>query len=126
MPRRPRPPCPIPGCPELTSGGQCAKHKREANKSRVSNGKSYDVRWQRTRRAYLYANPWCVLCAQPAVVADHHPITRRQLIDQGVSDPDAPERLRPLCVRCHNGETAKRQPGGWAAERRSERESGLS
>lgn len=35
MPRRPRPPCPIPGCLELTSGGQCAKHQREANKSRV-------------------------------------------------------------------------------------------
>lgn len=92
----------------------------------MSNGKAYDVRWQRTRRAYLYANPWCVLCAAPAVVADHHPIGRRQLIDQGVTDPDAPERLRPLCVRCHNRETARLQPGGWAAERRSERESGPS
>ncbi|MET7298707.1 hypothetical protein [Embleya sp. NPDC005575] len=67
-----------------------------------------------------------MLCAQPAVVADHFPLSRRQLIDQGATDPDAPERLRPLCVRCHNRETARHQPRGFAAERRSERESGLS
>ncbi|WP_439679604.1 hypothetical protein [Embleya sp. MST-111070] len=43
-----------------------------------------------------------------------------------MTDPDAWARLRPLCVRCHNRETARLQPGGWAAERRSERESGPS
>ncbi|MET7300727.1 hypothetical protein [Embleya sp. NPDC005575] len=78
------------------------------------------------RRAYLYANPWCALCSAAATVADHFPLSRRVLVDQGVADPDAPERLRPLCVRCHNRETARHQPGGWAAEHRSRRESGQS
>ncbi|MEU8131949.1 hypothetical protein [Streptodolium elevatio] len=67
-----------------------------------------------------------MLCAHPATVADHFPSSRRQLIAAGVADPDAPERLRALCSPCHNRETAKRQPGGWAAERRSARESGQS
>jgi 5-methylcytosine-specific restriction protein A len=119
MPRKPRPPCPIPGCPELTSGGQCPKHRREAAKLRAptSDDRYASTRWKRLRRAFIYANPWCVLCARAATVADHFPLSRRQLRDQGVTDPDSPERLRALCASCHNRETARLQPGGWAAER---------
>ncbi len=75
--------------------------------------------WARKRKRFLYANPWCVLCGQPANVADHYPLSRKQLIAQGVDDPDAPKCLRALCVTCHNRETAKHQPGGWAHERRA-------
>ncbi|WP_424642884.1 TIGR03668 family PPOX class F420-dependent oxidoreductase [Embleya sp. AB8] len=56
----------------------------------------------------------------PAVVADHHPFSRRQLLNHGVTDPDAPDRMRPLCARCHNRETARLQPrrvGGRASLR---------
>jgi hypothetical protein len=34
MPRRPRSLCPIPGCPELTTGGRCPTHAREAAEQR--------------------------------------------------------------------------------------------
>lgn len=50
-----------------------------------------------------------------ATVADHHPTSRRELLTQGVTDPDADHRLRPLCTTCHNRETARNQPGGWNA-----------
>ncbi|GHF37143.1 hypothetical protein GCM10010359_44730 [Streptomyces morookaense] len=116
MPRKPRPPCSVPGCPELTTGGRCAKHQREAEQQRgTSAANGYGTRWQRTRKAYLYRNRWCLLCGRTATVADHFPLSRRELVTQGVADPDAFSRLRPLCTRCHNRETAKRQPGGWAA-----------
>ncbi|MFD6127658.1 HNH endonuclease, partial [Streptomyces hydrogenans] len=63
-----------------------------------------------------------MLCTKPATVADHFPESRRSLVARGVSDPDAWSRLRPLCTSCHSRETAKHQPGGFAAERRSQRE----
>ena len=120
MPRKPRTPCPIPGCPELTTGGRCAAHEKQAARQRETTAeRGYAARWQRIRRRYLYAHPWCVLCARAATVADHFPLSRRELITRGVSDPDASEHLRPLCTNCHNRETAKRQPGGWAAEKAS-------
>ncbi|GAA0599806.1 hypothetical protein GCM10010394_31620 [Streptomyces crystallinus] len=117
MPRRPRPPCSAPGCPELTArGGRCEAHRREAEQQRgTSAERGYTTRWQRIRKAYLYRNPWCLLCGRTATVADHFPHSRRELVAQGVADPDAFNRLRPLCTTCHNRETAKRQPGGWAA-----------
>jgi 5-methylcytosine-specific restriction protein A len=121
MPRKPRVPCPQPGCPELTSGGACDDHRKQREEQRGSNARKggYDVRWQRIRKAFLYRNPWCVLCGRLANVADHWPLSRRELIARGEPKPDAPKHLRPLCVPCHNKETAKNQPGGFAAEHRS-------
>lgn len=76
--------------------------------------RGYGHRWQRTRRRYLRRHPTCILCGQPAQVPDHHPHSRKQLVAMGVRDPDADQHLRPLCIPCHNRETAVHQPGGWA------------
>lgn len=125
MPRKPRVPCSQPGCPELTNGGPCAAHARQRNAQREERGTgARGVQWARRRKAFLYAHPWCVLCGRQAVVADHWPKSRKQLQAEGVSDPDAAKHLRPLCVSCHNKETAKHQPGGWAAERQPRRRFG--
>ncbi|PYC67784.1 HNH endonuclease [Streptomyces tateyamensis] len=119
MPRKPRPPCSVPGCPELTArGGRCPEHQTEADAQRgTPGGSAYGPRWPRIRRAYLYAHPWCVLCARQATTADHFAESRRSLVARGVADPDAWSRLRPLCTQCHSRETAVHQPGGWASER---------
>ncbi|RSO03580.1 HNH endonuclease [Streptomyces sp. WAC 06783] len=118
MPRKPRTPCSQPGCSELTNGGACPEHKRQREQQRGSASKrGYDVDWQRKRKAYLYANSWCVLCSRAANVADHWPLSRKQLEERHEPNPDAPKHLRPLCKSCHNSETAKNQPGGWAAEK---------
>lgn len=50
----------------------------------------------------------------PAVIADHYPLSRKELLARGL-DPDDPRHGRGLCKRCHDQETADRQPGGWAA-----------
>lgn len=123
MPRRPKTPCTQPGCPELTSGGRCAVHARQATKLRreAGNGVYGTSAWARVRKAYLYENPWCALCGAPSTVADHYPLSRKALVAQGVDTPDAPTHLRPLCTHCHNRETAQHQPGGWAAEHRHKR-----
>jgi 5-methylcytosine-specific restriction protein A len=77
--------------------------------------RGYDARWQRRRRRYLRTNPTCALCPAPAEVPDHWPISRRDLVARGVTNPDADERLRPLCTSCHNRATGRNQPGGWNA-----------
>lgn len=56
----------------------------------------------------------CVVCKKAfSTVADHYPISRRDLVAMGIRNPDAPERLRALCASCHGSETAEHQPGGW-------------
>lgn len=65
----------------------------------------------RFRVGVLSRDPWCVLCGvAPATVADHYPLSRRQLVEVG-ADADNPENGRGLCAQCHNKETAKHQPG---------------
>lgn len=76
--------------------------------------RGYDAKWRRRRRRYLRTHPDCCLCDEPATVPDHWPRSRRELVIAGVKDPDVDEFLRPLCIHCHNRETARNQPGGWA------------
>lgn len=62
----------------------------------------------------------CVLCREAdkwelATVADHWPLSRRELLERGL-DADDPEHGRGLCKRHHDQETARNQPGGWNAE----------
>lgn len=108
--------CTTPGCPEYTDSGRCDGCRTEAEQRRGSaRQRGYGGRaWSRSRRAVLQRDPLCVLgCGRPATVADHWPVSRRDLVAQGVADPDAPHRMRGVCVPCHSSETAREQPGGW-------------
>jgi 5-methylcytosine-specific restriction protein A len=108
--------CSRPGCPELVASGRCDACKQQADRRRGSAAsRGYDNRWARRRRAYLARHPICVLCGGQAQVADHYPTSRRDLLALRVGDVDADHHLRPLCLKCHASETARHQPGGWAA-----------
>ena len=118
MPERPLKPCTVPGCPGRAETGRCARcrNDRQGNtRLRVDTAaqRGYDARWRRRRADYLVEHPLCALCRRLAAVADHYPISRRQLLAEGVWDPDADEHLRPLCKPCHDRQTGLRQPGGW-------------
>jgi 5-methylcytosine-specific restriction protein A len=109
--------CSVPGCPEYTTSGRCEDHRQQAEQKRGSArqrgyGKQHE---QRFRPGVLAKNPTCVLCGQaPSVHADHWPLSRRELVEQGL-DPDDPKHGRGLCGPCHSSETAANQPGGWNA-----------
>ncbi|GIH70325.1 hypothetical protein [Sphaerimonospora thailandensis] len=110
--------CTTPGCPNLCAGGRCDGCKAEAEKRRgTASQRGYGSRHRdRFRRAVLRRDPACTLCgAARSVHADHHPIDRRELVRRGL-DPDDPQYGRGLCDPCHRKETARLQPGGWAAE----------
>ncbi len=109
--------CNVPGCPTISDTPRCPAHTKAADKARgTATQRGYSgPRHRRFRRIILQRDPLCVLCGAIATVADHYPISRRDLVAQGL-DPDNPACGRGLCVRCHSKETAKHQPGGWAAE----------
>lgn len=108
--------CSVSGCPVLTEGGRCPDHRRTADRQRgTAAERGYNSKtWRFVRRAVLRRDPICVVCGREfATVADHWPTSRKDLIAQGVKDPDALSRLRGLCAGCHGSETAREQPGGW-------------
>ncbi|QDY11401.1 hypothetical protein FJK98_02390 [Micromonospora sp. HM134] len=53
-------------------------------------------------------------CLRPSTVADHWPLSRRELVDAGL-DANDPTRGRGLCKGCHDRHTSVAQPGGWNA-----------
>lgn len=115
---RARKPCSTPTCPALVPPGtaRCPDCRRAADKARgTATERGYTTAGHRLFREQVLArNPVCVLClAAPATVADHWPLSRRDLQDQGLN-PNDPTRGRGLCKRCHDRETARHQPGGWA------------
>lgn len=123
MPQRPSRPCNRPGCDQMAAQGQgqCAEHLeqvRKATRRRRGNSaqQGYGHRHRdRFRVGVLVRDRTCVLCRKsPAVIADHYPVDRRTLVARGL-DPDNPRHGRGLCKRCHDQETARRQPGGWHA-----------
>ena len=107
--------CSVHGCPEIypkTEGTRCPTHRREADQNRGNRG--YGTRGHREfRTAVITRDPICTLCkARPSTIADHHPHSRRDLIDAGLN-PNDPQYGRALCKPCHDSETAHHQPGGW-------------
>ena len=110
--------CNVTGCPELTAEGRCTAHRQEAERARGTAGqRGYSGRGHAAfRRAVLSRDPICVIpgCYRPSQHADHHPMSRRELVAAGLN-PNDPKRGRGLCHGHHSSETARHQPGGWNA-----------
>jgi 5-methylcytosine-specific restriction enzyme A len=117
-PRRPPKVCTIPGCPNLATEGKCPAHQAESRRasdqrrgSAASRGYGSQHR-DRFRAGVLAREPQCAECRAPSTVADHWPLSRRELVARGF-DPDDPLHGRGMCKRCHDRATATAQPGGW-------------
>lgn len=111
--------CSKPGCPTIhdgTNGSRCPEHRAQAKRVRDSKTSVYKSAGhvKRFRPGVLERDAICVICGiRAAVVADHYPKSRQELVALGF-DPDDPVHGRGLCVGCHNKATAHNQPGGWA------------
>lgn len=108
--------CSASACPNPTSRGQsrCDECKAAADRGRgTAAQRGYNSRaHQLFRKAVLKKDVFCQLCGRIATVADHHPLSRRQLVERALN-PNDPKHGRGLCKRCHDRETAANQPGGW-------------
>jgi 5-methylcytosine-specific restriction protein A len=111
--------CSVPGCPEVVAVGRCAEHQRAADLARGTAGqRGYTGRpHHRFRRAVLRRDLFCTWpdgCDQLSTDADHHPLSRRDLVASG-ANPNDPAHGRGLCGLHHKQATAQHQPGGWHA-----------
>ncbi|MEW2631799.1 holin [Streptomyces sp. NPDC048389] len=117
MPTRAPRRCTTPGCAgtPLPPASKCPRHdKRRPRRSAAAQGYGREHE-QRFRAGVLERDPVCRVCGQaPSTQADHWPLSKRELKARGLDDHD-PLRGRGLCAPCHSSETAKHQPGGWAA-----------
>ena len=111
--------CPTPGCPELTPGGPCHTCARTADTARgtaTQRGYNHKHRTLFRPKVLARAGHICQIrrpgCLGTATVADHYPLSRRELIEAGLNPYD-PRHGRAACKPCHDRETAERQPGGW-------------
>lgn len=111
--------CATPGCPQLTPDSRCTTCRTNADRERGSStARGYGHKHRTLFRPKVLANAQylCVLrgpgCTGVATVADHYPMSRRELVDAGLN-PNNPKYGRALCKTCHDRETAANQPGGW-------------
>lgn len=105
MPRKPRKPCAYPGCPELTEGRYCDKHKKEESKNYERfkrdkrHGKNYGRKWKELRTKYVKEHPFCEECYKNGrlvpVEEVHHIIPLRE------GGKHSEENLISLCRSCH-------------------------
>ena len=123
--------CSTPLCPnEAARGGRCEECYRKHDRARgTAAERGYNSRrWEGTKRTIRKRDPFCTCdagdhghasfaCMHLTEVADHYPKTRKQLLEEGVRDPDKPEFCRGLCKSCHSRATAKNPEtrGGWNA-----------
>lgn len=108
-------PCTEPGCPAITTGGRCDRHRRENTRWLEDNRSSaakrgYGRNWQRLRLLVLHEEPLCRECRAAATDVDH--------IDGDVTNL-ARENLQALCHGCHSRKTTRENGGGWRPEGRA-------
>ncbi len=110
MPRLPGRPCPVAGCPVI---GPCPTHQRTRQPGPVvptprlyddrrgsSAQRGYGYAWQKRRKEFIEAHPYCARCGRPTKEVDHK-LPRRL----GGSDDDS--NLQGLCSWCHKSKTAR-------------------
>ncbi|MBK0347880.1 HNH endonuclease [Aerococcaceae bacterium zg-ZJ1578] len=104
-------PCSKIGCGILTHERFCEKHRKDTRPSAYERG--YDSRWQKARKNYLIAHPFCVECQKDnrmtlATDVDHiipHKGDKELFWDM--------DNWQPLCKACHSRKTAKFDMQSW-------------
>lgn len=106
MPSSPKRICTYPGCSTLVLSGRCNKHPYERRKQkRPSSWKQgYDARWQKVRKRYLRANPYCEIRMKCKGDAARHVDHIVPLRDGGTHEET---NLQSACLRCHSAKTAR-------------------
>lgn len=107
MPTKPLKPCAVSGCPNLTSGTYCEKHRKERNIQYSRFNRDAELNrfykskeWRDLRRSYLDRHPLCAMCLKEgrytiATIVDHIVPIR-----QGGARLDT-NNLQSLCHSCH-------------------------
>lgn len=105
-PFKPKKPCTYPLCKELTTGGRCDRHKRQASRKydleRGNSGeRGYDAVWQKVREMKASQDPLCEECLKNGRIV---PLDKVHHIKPIETHPElrlVMENLRSLCITHH-------------------------
>lgn len=116
MPFKPKRPCSVNGCPELTYGRYCEKHQKESdaqyNKYQrdPAHKKLYGRTWKRIRDRYIKEHPLCEECQKQGRLTPAEEVHHVLPLSQGGTH--SIDNLMSLCSSCHSRITA-RDGGRW-------------
>ena len=106
MPRKPLKPCRFHGCPELTDGQYCEKHRKAARRQYDKYERSEDIhlkygfRWHKIRQRYVKAHPLCELCLKEGRYTPVEEVHHILPVSKGGTHDES--NLMSLCRSCHN------------------------
>ena len=113
MPKRPRSPCRFAGCPELTEGLYCDKHRKLKNryynkyKRDPNTYKRYGTRWRRIRQLYIKEHPVCEVCEKQGKITPVQEVHHIIPLSRGGTHHE--DNLMSLCKSCHSRITATKE-----------------
>ena len=105
MPRKPKKPCAVPGCPNLTEGRYCEEHTKQENARYEKYDRDPAVRrrygraWKRIRDSYAETHPLCELCQADGKLVPVEEVHHKIPLAEGGTH--ARNNLISLCKSCH-------------------------
>lgn len=109
MPYKPKRPCSYPGCPALTDGQYCPRHKRLMDaqydrrmRDRGSREFYSSYAWRKKRSEFLIEHPICECCRRKRATLVDHIIPIKQ---GGALLEDS--NLQALCASCHGAKSIR-------------------
>ena len=107
MPKRPKRPCSVPGCPNLCDGQYCDEHKTGENikynrymRSDHSKKIYSSKRWRIVRKQYFEEHPLCEDCLLEGKTTSAEEVHHIKPLSAG-GDPYSFSNLRSLCRSHH-------------------------
>ncbi|MDD2259444.1 MAG: HNH endonuclease signature motif containing protein [Bacilli bacterium] len=105
MPYKPKKPCAMQGCPELTHETYCEEHKAlkqkqyETFKREPNHDKKYGNNWRRVRDLYVKQHPLCEQCLKKGKMIPVEEVHHIKPLSQGGTNKFS--NLMSLCQSCH-------------------------
>ena len=105
VPRKPKKPCSYPGCPNLTDGMYCEKHRKEERRKYDRYERAADVHkkygrsWKRIRDRYIQEHPFCERCFKEGTMVRAEEVHHILPVSQGGTNESS--NLMALCQSCH-------------------------
>ena len=106
MPLKPKKPCAFPGCPVLTYGRYCEKHRKQENARYEKYDRDHDAvrrrygrAWKRIRDSYVQTHPFCEICFEKGILVPVEEVHHKVPLAEGGTH--ARDNLISLCKSCH-------------------------
>ena len=106
MPKKPKRPCSVPGCPNLTDGQYCEQHRIPERRKYDRYERSPDVnriygrQWEKIRKRYATTHPLCERCLKDGRMTPVEEVHHIRPVKRGGTHSE--DNLMSLCRSCHN------------------------